>query len=186
MQKDSVPYKIIIVTPERAFSTNFLDKIIQKMVENNNLAYFAIDEAHVLMYDCEFRPEFNHANILRERFPQIPIIAVTATATPKTQAALITKLGMKEPSIFQREVNRQNISIQVRVKKPEKIYDQVATLVHTEFQNKCGFVYFMTQDECEGSAAALKSLGINAVCYYARLKGKETNQDKWTRGESKG
>lgn len=184
LKKDEIPYKVVILTPERALSLEF-SKIIEIMIEKKNIAYVAFDECHVIVHDAGFRWVYNQVGQLKVRIPRVPFIAVTATATPTTQSEVISKLGLANPRIFTEGVDRSNISLEVREKKLDKVYQQIATVILSDFHNQTGLVYMMSHDDCKGCVAVLKGKGINAECYYATLDKKEQNQVAWMDGRVK-
>ena len=182
LKKETIPYKVILLTAEQALSSEFR-KVMVIMNQNNNISYLAVDECHVIIHDAGFRFVYERMGELRESMPDVPIVAVTATATPSTQAKIIDKLKLNEPVVFLEEVHRDNINIEVKEKKPDKINEQIVTLIRAKYRNQTGIIYFMTTEECRNCTLTLKSAGIKAESYYSNLEQKDKNQDAWMQGK---
>lgn len=97
--------KILYLSPERIVQSSFLDSL-----KGMNISLFAIDEAHCIsQWGHEFRPEYRKLSVLRNLFPTVPIMALTATATPSVRTDIIQELRLKKPSIYVGTFNRENL-----------------------------------------------------------------------------
>ena len=179
LKKDKISYKVVFLTPERALSMEF-SKILEIMVEKKNIAYVAFDESHVIIHDVNYRWAYSKVGQLKKQIPHVPVMAVTATATPSTQSQIISRLGLSNPQIFSEGVDRSNISLEVRAKKLDKVHQQIATLILSEFKNQMGIVYQLSTDDCKSCVKILKEKGINAECYFGGYERKEESQVAWT------
>lgn len=138
------------------------------------ISFFAVDEAHCISeWGHDFRPEYRR---LREMMiqinPDIPVIALTATATPKVKSDIVKNLGLREPNVFISSFNRPNLyyEIQPKVKKDQTIKSIVKYIVQQK--GKSGIIYTLNRKTTEELADMLVANGIKAVAYHAGLDGK--------------
>jgi ATP-dependent DNA helicase RecQ len=154
--------KLLYVAPERLFSKNFLDRL-----EGFHIKLFAIDEAHcVSSWGHHFRPEYKKLEILKMRFPQVPVIALTATADKTVRADIGVLLNMKTPQYFISSFDRPNLSLAVLPGR--KKWEQVQVLLN-KYKNKCGIIYCSSRNATEKLAQQLKDSGVAAGCYHAGM-----------------
>jgi ATP-dependent DNA helicase RecQ len=138
------------------------------------ISFFAVDEAHCISeWGHDFRPEYRR---LREMMiqisPDIPMIALTATATPKVESDIIKNLGLRDPNVFIASFNRPNLyyEIQPKIKKDQTIKSIVRYIVQQK--GKSGIIYTLNRKTTEELADMLQANGIKAVAYHAGLDGK--------------
>jgi ATP-dependent DNA helicase RecQ len=138
------------------------------------ISFFAVDEAHCISeWGHDFRPEYRR---LREMMiqisPDIPMIALTATATPKVESDIIKNLGLRDPNVFISSFNRPNLyyEIQPKIKKDQTIKNIVRYIVQQK--GKSGIIYTLNRKTTEELADMLQANGIKAVAYHAGLDGK--------------
>ncbi len=138
------------------------------------ISFFAVDEAHCISeWGHDFRPEYRR---LREMMiqisPDIPMIALTATATPKVESDIIKNLGLRDPNVFISSFNRPNLyyEIQPKIKKDQTIKSIVRYIVQQK--GKSGIIYTLNRKTTEELADMLQANGIKAVAYHAGLDGK--------------
>jgi len=173
-------YDLLYVAPERLLTSRFLN-----LLERVPLALFAIDEAHcVSQWGHDFRPEYNQLSILHERFPQIPRIALTATADTVTRQEIIERLGLKGAKVFISSFDRPNIRYQIVDKANSKA--QLLTFIQSEHRGDAGIVYCLSRRKVEEITAWLIDKGIPAVAYHAGMstQARSLNQEKFLREES--
>lgn len=178
-------YKLFYVTPERVGMSESLNSIFRDMHDNKTLARFVIDEAHcVSQWGHDFRPDYKKLVVLREKFPSIPIMAVTATANPRVRADVCTALKLKNTKWFIQSFDRPNLKFEVRTKNKDSI-NEISQLILTQFKYESGIVYCLSRGDCETVAAELQSRYINAHEYHAGLADNVRTeiQDKWISGE---
>lgn len=174
-------YKVFFLTPERMNLSNLFKKLLDKLYNDNLLDRFVIDEAHCLStWGVEFRQDYLELKKIRENYPEIPILAITATATNSIRSHVISQLNMRDPIFFRASYNRPNLFIEVRKKKSNQ-EEEVADFIKTNYDNQTGIIYCTSQENCKKLSEFLKSKNINANYFHASRTEKEkvTIQEKW-------
>jgi ATP-dependent DNA helicase RecQ len=159
-------YQILYLAPERLVMEDMLAAIADW-----NVGLIAVDEAHCISeWGHDFRPEYRALAVLRDRFPRVPLVALTATATGRVRDDIVSLLRMREPRIHVASFNRPNLSYRIvpRVSPLKQILD-IATL----YRGQSGIVYCMTRKRTEQLASALKNAGVPATAYHAGLDSDE-------------
>ncbi len=161
--------KMLYVAPETLTKQENLD-----FFSDLKLSFFAVDEAHCISeWGHDFRPEYRRLKEMMDQInPDIPIIALTATATPKVQSDIVTTLGLRSPKIFISSFNRPNLYYEVRPKvNKEQTIKSIVRFIH-DCKGKSGIIYTLNRKTTEELADMLKANGIKAVAYHAGLDGK--------------
>jgi len=171
---------LLYVAPERFMMPGF-----QALLDQSQVALFAIDEAHcVSQWGHDFRPEYLQLSILPERFPEIPRIAVTATADLVTRTEIIEKLKLENAGQFISSLDRTNLYYRVELKENEKV--QLLDFLRTEHPNDSGIVYCLSRRRVDVIADWLAGKGFTALPYHAGME-KELrlrHQQRFLREES--
>jgi ATP-dependent DNA helicase RecQ len=158
--------KLLYVAPERLVSERFipfLDRIYQEI----SISTFAIDEAHCISeWGHDFRPEYRRIKELRQRYPNIPISALTATATKRVQQDIISQLQLRQPAIHISSFNRPNLYYEVK-EKNNRSYQQL--LQEIKQQKGSGIVYCMSRKSVDDISNRLQQDNIKALPYHAGL-----------------
>ena len=158
--------KLLYVAPEsltKEDNVNFLKSV--------RISFFAVDEAHCISeWGHDFRPEYRRIRKIAHQIAKVPIIALTATATPKVQADIQKNLDMKDARLFKASFNRDNLFYEIRPKK-----DALKQIVRHAKQNvgKSGIIYCLSRKKVEEISEVLRVNGIKALGYHA---GMDANQ----------
>lgn len=152
---------LLYVAPERLMTPDFLN-----LLDDISIALFAIDEAHCIsQWGHDFRPEYRQIFALRERFPDIPCIAVTATADDPTRRDIMDRLQL--PKLFTAGFDRPNIRYEVGTKNNSM--RQLLDFLKTRARDESGIIYCLSRKKVEETAASLQSSGYKAMPYHAGL-----------------
>jgi ATP-dependent DNA helicase RecQ len=154
--------KLLYVAPERLLTPRF-----QSLLEQARIALFAIDEAHcVSQWGHDFRPEYLGLSALHERFPNIPRIALTATADTATRAEILTRLDLHSARVFVASFDRPNIRYRISEKADPR--RQLLDFLR-DHQGEAGIVYCSTRKKVEETAAGLSQSGFIALPYHGGM-----------------
>uniref|UniRef100_A0A673CQX9 RecQ-like DNA helicase BLM n=1 Tax=Sphaeramia orbicularis TaxID=375764 RepID=A0A673CQX9_9TELE len=180
-RKDPV-VKLLYVTPEKVSASNKLISAMQNLYERGLLTRFVIDEAHcVSQWGHDFRPDYKRLHELRQKFPNVPMMALTATATPRVQKDILNQLNMTRPQVFTMSFNRTNLKYSVLPKKPKKVDEDCTSWIKKHYPRDSGIVYCLSRNDCDAMAESLQRAGILALSYHAGLSDgdREYVQSKW-------
>lgn len=154
--------KILYVAPERATTASF-----QQLLEGLDISLFAIDEAHcVSQWGHDFRPDYVQLGALRVRFPDVPFLALTATADAQTRDDILLRLRLKEPDVYVAGFDRPNIRYLIRQKSDPRA--QLVQYVESR-KGESGIVYCLSRKRVESVAGELQKHGVKAAAYHAGL-----------------
>lgn len=167
--------RLLYVAPERLLSERFLP-FLDLVKEKVGISIFAIDEAHcVSEWGHDFRPEYRQLKSLRKRYPNIPVLALTATATDRVRADIIQQLGLKQPSIHLASFNRQNLYYEVRPKS-KQAYAELLELIRDNEGST--IIYCLTRKKVEELTFKLQNDKISALSYHAGLPDHERSENQ--------
>jgi len=172
-------YKFLYVSPERLESDFFLERLIQM-----KLNLIAVDEAHCIsQWGYDFRPPYRRIAEIRESFPEVPIIALTASATPEVKEDICKQLKFKNHQVFTKSFARPNLSYVVRHedKKMESVLKILKSIPG------CGIIYVRNRRKTQDIANQLIKNGIRADYYHAGLSQTQRmeKQSKWMKNNSR-
>ncbi|KAI5743557.1 hypothetical protein M8J77_019574 [Diaphorina citri] len=174
--------KLLYLTPEKIASSAQIGSLFSSLYSRHLLARFVIDEAHcVSQWGHDFRPDYKRLAQLRHEYPGVPLMALTATATPRVRNDVLHQLGIEKTQCkwFISSFNRANLKYEILPKK--NVLKEVISLIKAKYSGQSGIVYCLTRKECDSVAAALAQERINAISYHAGLADKLRNevQMKW-------
>jgi len=175
--------KLLYVAPERLMVGSFLS-LLDEVQQHVGLALFAIDEAHcVSQWGHDFRPEYRQLTVLHNRFPDVPRIALTATADAPTRAEIISQLNLENARQFVSSFDRPNIRYHVGIKNNAR--QQLQAFLEREHPNDAGIIYCLSRKKVEETAAWLVEKGWSALPYHAGLPAqlREHHQRRFLREE---
>ncbi|MBE0620981.1 MAG: DNA helicase RecQ [Burkholderiales bacterium] len=166
-------YDLLYVAPERALMPRFLEQLA-RLQASARLALFAIDEAHcVSQWGHDFRPEYVQLALLHERFPEVPRIALTATADRVTREEIVQRLGLVGARTFVSSFDRPNI--RYRIVEKTNARAQLLAFLRAEHAGEAGIVYCMSRRKVEETAAWLVEQGVSALAYHAGMDANTRN-----------
>jgi ATP-dependent DNA helicase RecQ len=155
-------FDLLYVAPERLLTARFLD-----LLDRSHLALFAIDEAHcVSQWGHDFRPEYRQLDVLHARWPQVPRIALTATADPPTRREIVERLALQDAQQFVSSFDRPNIRYRVEQKRNSR--QQLLDFLDAH-RGEAGIIYCLSRRKVEETATLLAQEGYTALPYHAGL-----------------
>ena len=176
-------FKLVYVAPERLLQFEFVAQLLPALNAQSALAAFVIDEAHcVSEWGHDFRPEYRQLATLRERFPNVPVWAFTATATERVRDDIVQQLALKNPVVHVASFNRANLFYAVRP-KDKRTY---AELLARTREESAGIIYCLSRKRVDELAAELQTDGVRALPYHAGLEAEQRrrNQDAFIRDDA--
>lgn len=171
-------FRLLYVAPERLMLSGFLEDL-----KKWKPGLFAIDEAHCISdWGHDFRPEYRQLRTLRGLFPGVPMMALTATATPRVREDIIEQLHLQSPARYVASFNRPNLVYRVAAKKGA--YEQILSFIRSR-PMESGIIYCQARKTAEDLARKLLCDGISALPYHAGLESQERSrhQEKFLRDE---
>ena len=173
-------YRMLYVAPERLMLDTFLEGAL-----NWNIAQIAIDEAHCISeWGHDFRPEYRELKKLRRHLPDVPIIALTATATERVRKDIVDQLHLRDARCYVASFNRANLTYRVVPKSSP--YEQVLKLIRSR-PNESGIVYCASRKTADSLAATLNADGVKAKPYHAGLESRDRakHQEQFLRDDAR-
>ncbi|KAK3272314.1 hypothetical protein CYMTET_19380, partial [Cymbomonas tetramitiformis] len=185
LSSDEPETRLLYTTPESLLKQD-LQGLLSQLHEKKLLSAFVVDEAHcALQWGFDFRPSYLQFKILRQKFPSVPVQALTATCRPEDRGALAHALGLLKPIVIEGSPDRKEISYQVRHKEligdggeDDVMQDMLAFIRQ---QGGSGILYAHTRESCEQLARSLREAGLLASAYHAGLEAVVRNkrQQDW-------
>ncbi|KAJ8070197.1 hypothetical protein OCU04_000586 [Sclerotinia nivalis] len=182
--------ELLYVTPEMINKSSTIQSKLDDLYAKERLARIVIDEAHcVSQWGHDFRPDYKSLHELRERYPGVPFIALTATATERVKKDVIHNLGMHNCDQLKQSFNRPNIYYEVRRKTGKgstaAMFSEITTMLSVDYKNQSGIIYCLSRDNCEEVAKKLRGQGIKAHHFHAGMTAEDKKyiQHQWQAGD---
>lgn len=182
---DNVP--LVYTTPEKLLNSNIVQDIVVHLYERKLLARFVVDEAHVIGGWRSWRESYASLGILRERWPDIPIMALTGSANELAIEDIKESLALRNPVHLKQSFNRANLYYEVRMKPAQKkvLLQEIAGFIQSRHKGDTGIIYCQSRDECEDMARRLREeFNLSARHFHAGMDRdeKRVNQHDWSKG----
>ncbi|CAF2040306.1 unnamed protein product [Brassica napus] len=185
LSSENSKYRLLYVTPEKVAKSDSLLRHLESLNSHSLLARFVIDEAHcVSQWGHDFRPDYQGLGILKKKFPKIPMLALTATATASVKEDVVQALGLVNTVVFRQSFNRPNLWYSV-VPKTNKCLEDIDQFIKKNHFDECGIIYCLSKMDCEKVTETLRKLGHKAAFYHGSMDpGKRAFvQKKWSKDE---
>ncbi|KAL8160427.1 LOW QUALITY PROTEIN: hypothetical protein V2J09_001964 [Rumex salicifolius] len=178
-------YKLLYVTPEKIAQSDSLLRRLDNLYSGELLARIVIDEAHcVSQWGHDFRPDYQGLGILKQKFPNTPVLALTATATHVVKEDVVQALGLVNCVVFRQSFNRPNLSYKV-FPKTKKCVEEIDKFIKKNYPDESGIIYCLSRMDCEKVAEKLKEYGHKAAFYHGNMDALQRNdiQKQWSKDE---
>ncbi|XP_022863339.1 ATP-dependent DNA helicase Q-like 4A [Olea europaea var. sylvestris] len=185
LSSDYCKYKLLYVTPEKVAKSDVLLRHLESLHARESLARIVIDEAHcVSQWGHDFRPDYKGLGILKQKFPTIPVLALTATATISVKEDVVQALGLVNCIVFRQSFNRPNLRYSV-VPKTKKCVEDIDKFIKDNHFDECGIIYCLSRMDCEKVAEKLQEYGHKAAFYHGSMDSAQrtTIQKQWSKDE---
>jgi len=176
------PAQMVYITPEKYSKSGRIRSEMQRCRQRGLLNRIVIDEAHcVSEWGHDFRPDYKMLGTLKRELNNVPIMALTATATKKVRKDIRRILGIEQSYIFVQSFNRPNLVYEVRSKK-KGFQEELVKFIKDNYPRETGIIYCLSKHRCEDMAECLNKEGISARAYHAGLDDhvRKSNQEKWS------
>ncbi|KAI3445622.1 hypothetical protein Pfo_002287 [Paulownia fortunei] len=185
LSSDYCKYKLLYVTPEKVARSDVLLRQLESLHAREFLARIVIDEAHcVSQWGHDFRPDYQGLGILKQKFPTIPVLALTATATISVKEDVVQALGLVNCIVFRQSFNRPNLRYSV-VPKTKKCIEDIDKFIKENHFDECGIIYCLSRMDCEKVAEKLQEYGHKAAFYHGSMDSAQRAmiQKQWSKDE---
>ncbi|PQM41011.1 ATP-dependent DNA helicase Q-like 4A isoform X2 [Prunus yedoensis var. nudiflora] len=178
-------YKLLYVTPEKVAKSDVLLRQLENLNARQMLARIVIDEAHcVSQWGHDFRPDYQALGILKQKFPNTPVLALTATATASVKEDVVQALGLVNCIVFRQSFNRPNLWYSV-IPKTKKCLDDIDKFIKENHYDESGIIYCLSRMDCEKVAERLQECGHKAAFYHGSMDPAQRAfvQKQWSKDE---
>ncbi|GMH23928.1 hypothetical protein Nepgr_025771 [Nepenthes gracilis] len=185
LSSDNCKYKLLYVTPEKVAKSDVLLRHLESLHGRELLARVVIDEAHcVSQWGHDFRPDYQGLGILKQKFPNTPVLALTATATAVVKEDVVQALGLVNCIVFRQSFNRPNLCYSV-IPKTKKCVEDIDKFIKENHFDECGIIYCLSRMDCEKVAEKLQEYGHKATFYHGSMDTAQRAfvQKQWSKDE---
>ncbi|KAG7811777.1 hypothetical protein KL921_002043 [Ogataea angusta] len=160
---------LVYLSPEMISASGMVRNAIATLYRKKMLARVVVDEAHcVSSWGHDFRPDYKALSYFKTEYPDIPMMALTATANEHVRMDIIHNLNLKHPKFFKQSFNRSNLYYEVLPKK-KTVVEEIAQLINRKYKNMTGIIYCHSKNSCEQTASRLADYGIKCDFYHAGM-----------------
>lgn len=161
---------IIYISPEMISASQQCKRAIKKLYDDKKLARVVVDEAHcVSNWGHDFRPDYKELKLFKREYPDIPMMALTATASSQVIMDIIHNLELNEPLFLKQSFNRTNLFYEVRKKSKNSIFEMIGEM-KSKYKNQTGIIYCHSKRSCEQTSTTLQRQGIKCAYYHAGME----------------
>ncbi|XP_041012179.1 ATP-dependent DNA helicase Q-like 4A [Juglans microcarpa x Juglans regia] len=185
LSSDHFKYRLLYVTPEKVARSDVLLRHLESLHARELLARIVIDEAHcVSQWGHDFRPDYQGLGILKQKFQNTPVLALTATATASVKEDVVQALGLVNCIVFRQSFNRPNLWYSV-IPKTKKCVDDIDKFIKENHFDECGIIYCLSRMDCEKVAEKLQECGHKAAFYHGSMDPTQRAfvQKQWSKDE---
>lgn len=182
---DYCKYKLLYVTPEKVAKSDVLLRHLESLHARESLARIVIDEAHcVSQWGHDFRPDYQALGLLKRKFPNTPVLALTATATASVKEDVVQALGLVNCIVFRQSFNRPNLWYSV-IPKTKKCVEDIDKFIKENHFDECGIIYCLSRMDCEKVAEKLQECRHKAAFYHGSMDPAQRAfiQKQWSKDE---
>ncbi|KAJ3998952.1 DNA helicase [Lentinula boryana] len=167
---------LLYVSPEKVKDSGTLKSIFGDLYRAGDLARFVVDEAHCIStWGHDFREAYQCLGTLRETYPNVPIMALTATANQTMVDDILKRLKLRNCAFFKQSFNRVNLNYFILDKKT-KVLDDIYTFINTKHRGETGIIYCLGRDKCEKVAGQLRQKGLRAQHFHAQMSASDKEE----------